>query len=497
MRRRHYYEVPFAAMLLSWTFGLTAQSQENPEHQRLSRGDLATSLEIFNLWGEQPAEKQEIIKIAYEFLQSRPRGTIAELIEQDEFRRVCREAGLTHLGGPMLGCLTPNGVTVWLRTLGPAQVSVEVPLDGDLRRFGPVSSTQETDFTAVVPITDLPPGRVLPYRVLIDGKLARIPENAVIRTLPEDPRKLRIAFGSCMHRWGLGNPRLSAQVRSRQPVALLLIGDTAVQDRDNHLGLHRLDYLVRDLTPAWQQLVAEIPVYVTWDDHDYFNNDKWGLPKGFSEDDRLGVWEVFRQCWNNPSYGLGVGRGGVFLDARIGPCDIIMTDNRFFRKKGNFLGKEQMVWLKRRLLAAKGPFIILSCGTMWSDYVSNGKDSWGVFDPQGREEIFRLIEENRIGGVLLISGDRHGARGFTIPRPNGFHFYEFEGASLGGRSGPPVQQPDWTTQLYGISGEYAFSEFEFDATKPDPEVTFRLFSETGKLLHELTLPRSRLLPPAG
>lgn len=486
--------LPAAAAMVVCAAGLSAQSQEKPEHQQLSRGDLATTLAIFNLWGEQPREKQEVVRFAYEFLQQRPRGTVAELVDQPEFQRLCREAGLTHLGGPMLGCVTRDGVRVWLRTLGPAEVVVEMEVDGQLRRFGPVAATRETDFTAVVPVTGLPPGRVLPYRVLINGKPAKIPENAVIRTLSENAKRLRIAFGSCMHRWGLGNPQLSAQIRSREPAALLLIGDTAAQDRDNHLGLHRVDYLVRDLTPAWQQLVAEVPVYVTWDDHDYFNNDKWGVPKGFSDADRQGVWEVFRQCWNNPAYGLG--RGGVFLSTRIGPCDIIMTDNRFFREKGNFLGKEQMAWLKEQLHAAKGPFVILSCGTMWSDYVSNGKDSWGVFDPEGREEIFRFVEENRIGGVLLISGDRHGARGFTIPRPNGFQFYEFEGASLGGRSGPPARQPNWSTQLYGISGVYAFSEFDFDATKADPEVTFRLFSETGKLLYELTLPRSQLTPPA-
>lgn len=36
----------------------------------------------------------------------------------------------------------------------------------------------------------------------------------------------------------------------------------------------------------------------------------------------------------------------------------------------------------------------------------------------------------------MISGDRHGTRGFRIPRPSGFNFYEFEAGSLGGRTGP-------------------------------------------------------------
>jgi len=174
--------------------------------------------------------------------------------------------------------------------------------------------------------------------------------------------------------------------------------------RNNHLGLHRADYLMRDLFPCWQDLVATVPVYATWDDHDYFANDKAGIPKG--------------------------------------------------------------------------------------------KDSWGKCDPHGREEIFKLIEDNHIGGVLLISGDRHGARGFRIPRPSGFELYEFEAGSLGGRHGPPVTRPNWKTQFYGIAGKYAFGEFFIDATLPDPEVTFRLIGDNGTFIHELTLKRSQLTPKA-
>jgi alkaline phosphatase D len=134
---------------------------------------------------------------------------------------------------------------------------------------------------------------------------------------------------------------------------------------------------------------------------------------------------------------------------------------------------------------------------MWSDYVSNGKDSWGVWDPNGREQLFELIEKNRIGGVLLISGDRHGARGFHIPRPSGFSFYEFEPASLGGRVGPEVTKPEWDTQLFGFTNRFAFGEFTIDAEAADPEVTFRLIEDNGAVLYELKLKRSELTPPKG
>jgi alkaline phosphatase D len=400
----------------------------------------------------------------------------------------------------MLGCISSKGARVWIRTLREAKVEVLVTVNGEVRSFGPVKSTPETDLTAIVPVTGLKPATRYPYQVLVDGKTIDIPAHAAITTAPNESTtgKVRIAFGTCPHKWGLGNQKQWTLIRKRKPTAMLLGGDIAVQDRMNHCGLHRGDYLLRDFFPAWKDFSAAIPNCTTWDDHDYFDNDLWGVPEGFTQRDKENVRDTFCQAWNNPSAGFGDERRGIFLRTRIGPCDAIMLDERYFREgvKGSFLGDEQMDWLEEQLLDCKGPFIILSCGTMWSDYVSSGKDSWGVWDPEGRERIFKFIEKNRIAGVLLISGDRHGARGFRIPRPGGFEFYEFEAGSLGGRTGPSPTDPEWTTQFYGISGKYAFGEFTIDATLSDPEVTFRLIQDDGTLIHELKLTRSQLTPPS-
>lgn len=463
-----------------------------------TQGDLESNLSILNLFAEQPTTVQRLYSAAYATLAADPHATFVDVSENPEVQRILDESGIVHLGGPMLGAVTADGVRVWLRTARPAAVEVRVTIDGEERAFGPVRSSAESDLTAVVPITNLAPGRRYPYRVLVDGKPIVIPEGAAIVAAPSpsETGTVRIAFGSCFHRWGLGNPAQAERIRSRAPLAMLLIGDIAVQDRNNHLGLHRADYLLRDLHPAWQSLVATVPVFATWDDHDYFANDKAGIPPGFTDEDRQGVRRVFQQAWNNPSYGFSDARGGIFLRTRLGPCDVIMLDGRYFREnvEGSFLGEDQMQWLEEQLLDCRGPFIILSCGTMWSDYVSKGKDSWGRWDPDGRERIFSFIEKNRIGGVLLISGDRHGARGFRIPRPSGFSFYEFEAASLGGRKGPPVTDPEWKTQLYGFEEKYAFGEFTIDAGRADPEVTFRLIQDDGAELYAITLTRSQLTP---
>jgi alkaline phosphatase D len=489
-----------AVWVLAAAAALAGQVPETPAKEPAgSKLMNLSSSRMLSLWEQPPEYVQQLYDNCLRVLSANRGATFADVAADETVQRICKEHSISHLGGPMLGCIGPGGAKVWLRTCRPAKVEVRVTVGGVEKTFGPVESTAETDLAAVVPVTGLAPGSRYPYRVLVDGVPIAIPEGAAIRTTQAGPApaSVRIAFGTCAHRFGLGNRKQTETILRREPAAMLLYGDIAVSDLDNRLGLHRADYLMRDFFPAWRNLSASVPVYDVWDDHDYFNNDKWGIPKNYSDTDRRGVREVFRRAWNNPSYGFGEDGGGVFFRTRLGPCDVIMTDGRYFREKGAFLGKEQMAWLQQQLLDCKGPFIILESSTMWSDYVSNGKDSWGVYDPEGRERLFQFIEKNRIGGVLLISGDRHGARGFRIPRPSGFTFYEFEPASLGGITwGPPAMAPDSSQQIFGHLG-YAFGEFTIDAAPADPTVTFRLISDDGKVLHEMSLTRSQLTPKGG
>jgi alkaline phosphatase D len=103
----------------------------------------------------------------------------------------------------------------------------------------------------------------------------------------------------------------------------------------------------------------------------------------------------------------------------------------------------------------------------------------------------------------LVSGDRHGARGFRIPRPSGFNFYEFEPATLGGVSGPKGLVKNCPEQLFGYSGKgndgndfVAFGEFSFDVSGADASVTFRLITQFGDIVEEIDLALADLTPRA-
>lgn len=447
-----------------------------------------------NFDGPLSQTQQLLYLIADSILKNDYYGSYVSLSENEVFRTFCKIHTIEVLGGPMLTNARSNGVDVWIRTAMPSKVTVRVFGNNIDRYYGPAYSTDTSDLSAVVAINGLSPNSAYRYEVYINDNKFTMAQSPVLRTLPEANEETRIAFGSCLHRWGMGFEQQSHVLTDRKPHALLLMGDIAVQDRNNHIGQHTLDYFMRDMFPAWKNIAANIPVYATWDDHDYFDDDKYGIPPGYTQEDKTNVWKVFRYAWNNPSYGTNKTGEALYFRTRIGSCDVLMLDNRSLRSQGSLLGKEQMQWLKSQLLDCRGPFIILSCGTMWSDYVSNGKDSWGVFDSAGREDLFRFIERNNIAGVLLISGDRHGARGFRIPRPSGFSFYEFGAASMGALFGPPVTKPEWTTQLYGVSAVAAFGEFTFTADTEDPLVTFRLVNDENVILYELTLYRSELSP---
>jgi len=197
--------------------------------------------------------------------------------------------------------------------------------------------------------------------------------------------------------------------------------------------------------------------------------------------------------WNNPERQLN--REGIYFQTQIGPAHIIMLDTRSCRineKRGelhSFLGEEQSQWALKAIQESTSPYLIISSGTMWTNYISNGKDSWGTWDTQGLEEILSALDQKSHSKILLFSGDRHGAHAFGIKRPNGKTYTEFGVGTLGGVPGGGKAQ-DQSTQLFAYpgAGTWAYGELEFDTTTPDtPAVTFHLINTEGQEIETVEL----------
>ncbi len=466
-------------------------------------GNLEIDTLLLDSYGRLPEARRLFYLTARKILAGSPSASLSDpmIIE------AAGKAGLPLISGPMLGDVSQSGITVWFRPVTAEALTVQV-----------VAGAEETKKNFGVQIN----GPGIPARVKLTGLLAnteytyqivngagRVLGEGSFRTAPKANTRetTRIAFGSCFHKVGVHNPNLMRLIEKRGNLAMLLLGDLAADDRDARISMHRSDCLLRDMSKPWRRFAANIPVYASWDDHDYLNNDKSGLQQGqILETDRNALRTFWQTNWNNPP--TEVEDRGIYFNSVIGDVEIIMLDTRSCRnweqrgQRGSYLGEAQMQWLFKTLQASTARFIILTSGTMWSDYMSNAKDSWGTWDIPAREEIYNFIEANRIGGVLLLSGDRHGARGFHIKRSSGFTLHEFEAATLGGVNGPGAFAPDRSSQFFGYgAGLKAFGEFTFDMSKPDPEVTFRLIDEEETELEKHTFlcsaltPRDVTLPP--
>ena len=115
--------------------------------------------------------------------------------------------------------------------------------------------------------------------------------------------------------------------------------------------------------------------------------------------------------------------------------DFFMLDCRYYRtnpfgEERTMLGPVQKKWLLNGLKKSKPTFKVIASSVAWASGAKPGsRDTWDGF-PEEREEIFSLIEDNAIDGVVLLSADRHRSEAWKIPRPNGYPLYDLMSSRL-------------------------------------------------------------------
>lgn len=464
--------------------------------------------------GEKALERARIALEAglpFERFLAGPRAAFRALTEHPEFQqwRMTRDDRLLH--GPMLGHVSDDAASFWVRTADESVVRIECRAgDGS----GPLHAEEartsaDRDFTAVVRVDGLQPDTRYTYAVMIDDIQESLEDTAFL-TYPPRGRagSFRVAFGACAG-YVPENERMWTTIEKQDPLALLLLGDNVYIDDPQHALTQRYCYYRRHARPEWRQLVAGRGVYAIWDDHDFGLDDSFGGPEVDDPPWKRMVWQIFEENWNNPAYGGGPDQPGVWSDFYIGDVHFIMLDGRYYREDaGRFgaetaeenpsmLGPVQLAWLKDALRYSKGTFKVLASPVPWANGTKGGRgalDTWEGYAGE-REALFNFLADHKISGVILLSGDRHRTDARLIQRPDAYDLCDLMSAGLTNYHTHPLVEggPGW---LFGYNEKNSFALLHFDTAMEDPTMIFEIMSIDNESIWKLELKLSELTDAA-
>lgn len=334
--------------------------------------------------------------------------------------------------GPVLGPVEFRTASVWYALEGDDLWELECWPEASpeaLRRF-PAEESRRFEFRmAKFYLTGLAEGTTYHYRIVCRNTTLPPGERASFRTpvlwqYRQPAPDFSFLAGSCAYfneaqfdRPGrpYGGDSTIFETMSKEPAAFMLwLGDNwyyRESDYNSSWGLWYRAYRDRSL-PCLGKFWKAMGHYAIWDDHDYGPNNE-GAAFVFKEE----ATRVFNAFWNNPS--AGSREGGIYTRFSYSDVDFFLLDSRSFRDSDELpdsvggvpnpdkrmLGKEQLQWLKNQLANSKASFKIIANG-------SNFLNRFNRYDclvhyPVEYNELLHFIEDERIDGVVMMSGDRH------------------------------------------------------------------------------------------
>ena len=430
------------------------------------------------------------------------------------------------LAGPMISHTTPTSARIWVETDQPAKVTINyfhdprrfaVYTHGDRVERGSASkqTNEDAPYTAVVELPGLSPGSTIYYEVSLNGRSTRaltpqaftlFPSTELSQDRPDGIPDFVIAFGSCNSPSRVPIQTIWSEVARHRPSAFLFIGDNNYmhnyvdgypKSRETvRYAMARYHRSLRNV-PGIRAIMAAVPTYGIWDDHDYGPNNS----------DRTFPWrdeslEIFRRFWPNP-YPEGTRTPGVFHSFQIADVEFFMLDDRYHRDpneaedRTTMLGAGQLEWLKESIRASTATFKVLANGgTLASE---SGTETWYRFGTE-RDDFLAWVFAEKINGVFFISGDWHVGTLNRLHRPqDAYPLYELVSSNTAVRS-VPVQNrrlppPGRGHQLAApVIRDYNFGTLRFSGDRGERIVSLQIIDEYGQVRVQRDLTEKDLSP---
>lgn len=347
-------------------------------------------------------------------------------------------------------------VIIWTRVTPPMEMA-RIPVKWEMSesedfatvlKTDTLSTTRDRDYTVKVDVDGLQPGTVYYYRFSALDKTSQLGRT---RTTPVGQRdSLKFAIVSCAN-WEWGYFSAYEKISQRDDVDAVLhlgdylyeygtgrYGDTLIRKnlpKDEIVTLE--DYRTRHSlyrTDRGLRLVSQRhPMIAIWDDHETAN-DAYSQGAQNHQPDKEGDYQqrkaIAKQVYyewipirdgdkHYRSFSFGPLADLFMLDERLEgrtkPVDSI-TDPSYNNEDRMMLGTEQLTWFENNLKNSQASWKIVGNQVMFADvYLSSvypnrprNLDSWDGF-PAEKKKIRDFIVGNRIGDVVLLTGDTHAS----------------------------------------------------------------------------------------
>lgn len=255
-------------------------------------------------------------------------------------------------------------------------------------------------------VTGLKPDTSYVYRFEGPGGAPIDTEPRSFKTFPEPgkPASFRFAVSSCAR--GMDSPVFTAATRQGARFFLHTGDFHYFNIATNRVEAFRTAYDVHLSSPRLRTMLADMPLFSIWDDHDFGPNDS-----NKNSPSREASLRNYRELI--PHYPLAFPADDKPVDQvfTVGRVWFILSDLRSQRDPETLrmMNEEQDAWLRAQLLAARdagSPLIFWVSSVPWNGRATKA-DRWQGY-PAHRAEIAEFIKANGLAGkVAILSGDAH------------------------------------------------------------------------------------------
>lgn len=415
----------------------------------------------------------------------------------------------------MLGHVEMKEANLWLQTTEPAKVRIKYWKQGTAEAgAAQYSATTNalTSHTLHIKFGELDHGTTYQYAIYLNGEKVERPYPTTFRTQElwqwrGDAPDFTVALGSCLYindteddrpgePYG-SDPGILKAIADKDPDLMLWLGDNIYYREPDFYTEEQMEARYRDArdTPEMQKLLATSVNLATWDDHDYGPNNS-----NRSYRMREEALNVFKRYWANPGYGIQ-GTDGVFYRYKYNDVEFFMMDDRFHRAPNEledstkaYFGEQQLQWLMDGLADSDAVFKIIVNGNQLTN-LDNDHEAFPLFKKE-YAMLMNFLSQERVEGVLFLSGDVHYSQLLKTEREGLYPLYEFTASPLSAGVHKIAKSEEAYKNPQHMEGtlvmEHNFGMIKVEGEQENRSLVLMTYNRQGKKLWEHVIKESEL-----